>query len=459
MGVNGTSTYGDHIVVSNSGGTNGVIFNSNATASSTLADSKTITLGAGGFTAGTLGLLRFTQVGTTPQALTAFSGTSTLVVGPASSFGGNVNFVSPRLLLNGCSYAGTGTFEKTGASDDAGTGGNIFTGITTITNSGSGYLLLGNGSRDLFISATTFNNTGSYRIYFSHNHPTQTTEFQSTLTLNSNKTGGTDGWSYLIAEGNNTRLSVAGLLTINCAGALQSNHRFLQGGGSSGTFAGLNINLTNSHPSTIINMGENGTSTYSADISVANSGGAAGITFNTGASASSVLNGSITSGIYSSGSLNLYRFSQVGSIPQAITLTNTGTILRLGPGSSFDGDVNFVSPRLLLQGATYNGSSYLEKNGASDDSGNGGNIFIGTTTLVNSGTGYLLTANASPDIFNDDVTITNTGSNFIYLAHNVPGNEFHGNITVNNTGTALGIRFSNNASAGTTFFAGASDII
>ncbi len=72
--------------------------------------------------------------------------------------------------------------KRTEATNDAGTGGNIFTGVTTITNSGSGYLLLGNGTRDQFLSTTTFNNTGSYRIYFAHNHSGQTTTFASDVT-------------------------------------------------------------------------------------------------------------------------------------------------------------------------------------------------------------------------------------------------------------------------------------
>jgi hypothetical protein len=453
MGTNGQSTFNENIIVSNSGGANGVYFNSGATSSSTLVAGKTITLGAGGFTSGSLSLLRFTQLGATPQTLNP-TGTAALIVGPASRFDGNVNFVSPRLFLNGCTYGGTGTFEKTGDLDDSGTGGNIFTGITTITNSGLRFLLLGNGTRDQFLSATTFNNTGSYRIYFAHNHNGQTTEFASDLTMNSNKSGGTDNWSYLIAENGTSGISVGGTLTINCAGSIQSNHRFLTGTGSTGSFNSAVINLTNTHPLTSISMGENGTSTYSGNISVANSGGAAGIIFNSGATASSTLNGSITSGVFSSGSLNLFRFTQIGSIPQTLTLTNAGTILRLGPGSSFDGDVNFVSPRLLLHGTTYNGTSYLEKNGNTDDAGNGGNIFNGTTTLVNSGSGYLLTANTAPDIFNNDVTVTNAGSNYIHLAYNVPGNQFNGNIILNNTGSALGIRFSQSTTGAATFNAG-----
>lgn len=451
--------FNGNIILNNTGSALGIrfAFTVNGAATFNAGTTRKISIGASGFNTGELGLRRFSETGTSSQLLT-LTGTAMLIVGPASSFDGDVNFSSPRLFLNGCTYGGSGTFEKTGDMDDAGNGGNIFTGVTTITNSGSRYLLLGNGMRDQFLSATTFNNTGSYRIYFAHNHPGQVTEFASDLTVNSNKSGGTDSWSYLIAEGNNTGLSIAGLLTINCAGSIQSNHRFL-GGISVGTYGGLKINLTNSNPSTTISMGENGTSTYNGDIAVVNSGGAAGITFNANPTASSVLNGSISSGVYSSGSLNLYRFSQFGSTPQTLTLSNAGTILRLGPSSGFDGQVNFISPRLLLHGATYNGITYLEKNGSVDDNGNGGNTFNGTTTIINSGTGYLLTANTAPDIFNNDVTITNSGSHYIYLAYNVPGNEFNGNIVLNNSGSALGIRFAHSVTGAVTFNAGTSRTI
>ncbi len=453
MGVNGVSTYAENISITNSGGANGIFFNTNASASSTLSAGKTITLGAGGFTGGTLALVRFTQLGVTPQTLTSFTGTTTLTVGPNSAFGGDVTFTAPRLLLNGATYSGTGTFEKTGAGNDAGAGGNIFTGLTAITNSGSAYLLLGNGTRDQFLSATTFNNTGSDKIYFSHNHPGQTTTFASDVILNSTKTGSVDQWSYLIAEAGTSSLSIAGNLTINCTGAVRSDIRFLSGTGSSATYGGVSINLSNSNISTTIYMGENGTSIYNGNIAVSNSGGANGITFNNQVSASSILNGGLSSGAFASGSLNLYRFTQIGAIPETLALTGS-TILRVGPTSSFDGDVNFVSPRLLVHGATYNGSAYLEKNGAGNDVGNGGNIFNGTTTLVNSSSGEFYTANVSPDIFNGVLTVTNSGSNWIFLAHNVPGNEFNNNIFVNNTASAFGILFSNNATGASTLTGG-----
>lgn len=450
VAYNGATTFNDHIVVNSTDGL-GVVFCESAGASASLADTKTITVGGLGFSVGSLSLPRFTQVGGTAQNLT-LTGTATLISGPGSAFGGNVNFTSPRLQLNGTTYSGTVTLQKNGAGNDNSSGGNIFTGVTDITNSGSGYLLLGNGTRDQFLSSTTFNNTGSYRIYFAYSHGGQTTTFGSDLTLNSNKSGGTDNYSYLMGvAGTNTALSVSGTLTINCAGSIESDHLLLSGTGSSAVFSGpVNINLTNTSTNTTIYMGENGTSTYNGNITVSNSSGAAGITFNNNASASSTLNGVITAGIFSSGSLNLYRFTQVGALPESITLTGT-SIMRVGPASSFDGLVTFVSPRLFLNGATYNNTTILEKNGSLNDDGAGGNIFNGATTIATSSSGYLLTANTNPDIFNGPLTVTNSGSNYIFLAHNVAGNQFNNDIFLNNTGSALGILFSNNATGSSTF--------
>ncbi|MBX2965512.1 MAG: hypothetical protein KF845_05145 [Cyclobacteriaceae bacterium] len=449
MSTNGTSAYHGDIHIVNDGGSAGVTFNANASASSVLNGAVSL----GTFSSGSLNLYRFTQVGAFPHNLTLTNTGTTLRVGPNSAFEGDVNFVSPRLFLNGCTYAGTGNFEKTGSSDDAGTGGNIFTGVTTITNSGSGYLMTGSGSRDQFLSETTFNNTGSYYFYFAHNHDGETTEFASDLTLNSNKSGGSNQWSYLVGNHPNTGLLVGGALTINNMGTLRSDYRFLEGAGSHATFDGpVIINSSNSHPSTLIHMGTNGTSTYNGDISISNSGGTAGVTFNTSASASSVLNGSISVGPFSSGSLNLYRFRQVGTVPQTVMLTGTG-ILRLGPSSEFDGDVTFSSPQLLLNGTTYNGTAYLEKTSVGTDDGTGGNIFNSTATLVNSGDARLRTGSTNPDIFNSTLAIINSGASTIQLAYNSAGNEFNGNIELNST-FGGGIWFGQETNATSTLAAG-----
>lgn len=453
LGTNGTSTYNNNIVVNNNGGANGIYFNTTASASSTLAATRTITIGGGGFNSGTLSLSRFTQTGATTQTLNTFTGTASLVLGPASQFGGNVVFSAPRLFMDGFTVAGTANLQKTGASDDAGSGGNVFNGVTTITNSGSGYLMTGNGNSDQFNAVTTFNNTGSYRIYFGHNHSAQTTTFATSVFINSNKSGGSDNWSYLIGEGANTNISFGGNVTINCAGAIRSDHRLLNGNGSSATYAGLlTINMTNTNASTNITMGQSGTSTYNGNIVVSNAT-TAGITFNNTASATSTLNGNIsTSGSFSSGSLNLYRFNQVGAIANNLTLTGSG-VLRLGPDSSFGGDATFVAPEVFLNGCVFQSITSIEKTGGTNNAGTGGNIFNGVTTLTNSGSGFLRTGNTNPDIFNANLMVNNTGSSLIYLAHNSAGNQFNGNVTLNSP-SGLGIRFSDAAGGSSTMSAG-----
>ncbi|MFN8888054.1 MAG: beta strand repeat-containing protein, partial [Cyclobacteriaceae bacterium] len=299
------------------------------------------------------------------------TGSAQLNLGPASQFDGDVTFVSPRLFLNGTTFNGITYLEKNGASNDDGTGGNIFNQLATLVNSGSAYLLTASTSPDTFNSKLIILNSGS-----------------STIRLSDNASGNV------------------------FAGNIEVNSTF--GGG---------IYFGNQAA---------GTSTLTA-----------GNTISVG-----------TTGVIS-GDIRLIRFTQVGPTAQALDLSGIA-ILTLGPSSTFDGNVDFRAPQVLLNGTTYNGVTYLEKKGATDNVGTGGNTFNSATTLVNSGSGYLLTANASPDIFASTLTVTNTGSNIIYLAHNVSGSQFNGNITFNSTLGSQGIYFANNTTGNATLGTGAS---
>jgi hypothetical protein len=311
--------FNENIIVSSTNGQGIQFCTGNATATATLAASKTISIGAAGFSAGTLLLKQFTQVGATAQTLNQTSGSGILTLGPSSRFDGDVDFNFPQVNLNGTTYNGITIIRKNGATDNSGTGGNIFNGTTTITNAGSGHLLTGNISADAFNGITTFNNTGSYRIYFAHNHGGQTTTFAQATTLNAAKTGGADGWSYLIAEGSNAAVRFDGSLTINIGGTLQSNLRILQGTNTSAIYNGnLNVNLTNTNANTQIQLGTVGNSTYNENIVAVNTGAGtgSGIFFNTTATAASTLATgktiSLGAGGFTGGTLSLIRFTQLG---------------------------------------------------------------------------------------------------------------------------------------------------
>jgi len=114
-------------------------------------------------------LRQFTQIGATAQNL-ILTGTSNLTFGPSSSFGGNITTASPTLFFNGCNFNGTVLSTKNGGTNDGSIGNNIFNGAFSITNTGAGYFLMGNGNPDLWQSTATFNNlsTGQH-MYIAYN--------------------------------------------------------------------------------------------------------------------------------------------------------------------------------------------------------------------------------------------------------------------------------------------------
>ncbi|HRJ29850.1 MAG TPA: hypothetical protein PLV21_06285 [Cyclobacteriaceae bacterium] len=346
----------------------GIWFGNGASASATLAATRTIGVGSLGVISGDVRLIRFTQVGPTPQTLD-LTGIAILTLGPSSSFGGNIDFRAPQLFLNGVTVDGTAYLEKKGAGNNSGTGGNIFNGITTLVNSGSGFLNSADVSPDIFNTHLTITNTGSSTISIARS--TAGNQFNGNITFNS--TLGSGG-IYISSQ-------------VGAASTMAAGGSLLVGGSG-----------------------------------------------------------------FSSGFLSLRRFTQLGAEPQTLVLTGTA-LLELGPSSTFNGNVDFRSSQFLLNGATFNGITYLEKTGATDNTSNGGNIFNGVTTIANSGSGFFRFANTALDQFNNNLTLTNTGAGTIRMADNFPGTVFNGNIVVNST-FGGGIYFSESGGGTATLAAG-----
>lgn len=386
----GPNNFNGNIILNASSGT-GIYFSNNTAGSSVLAAGKSVSIGATGFTSGELRFRRFTQLGTAASTLALGGASSILRVGSSTTFGGDVNFKAPQLLLDGATYNGTTNYlEKTGANGNTGLGGNIFSGNTTIVNSGSSFLYT-NGSN-------TFN-----------------------------------GPATLLSTGNQILLEY-----------------------TSGSVYNSDLTLINNGTSSI-RMAYAGSTTFSGNVSVSNTTGTAIYFAETNGATATLSDGytiAVGAGGFSSGELRLSRFTQVGNTAQTLALTGTA-LLRVGPTSTFNGNVDFRSPQLYLDGASYNGAAYLEKTGATANIGTGANVFGGTTTIVNSGSGYLRTNgdnifngvtsiinSGSADIllerysggtYNNDVTFTNTGSSSIRIGY-LGTNTFGGNIVVNSTG-------------------------
>ena len=261
------------------------------------------------------------------------------------------------------------------------------------------------------------------------------------------------GAAYLEKSGGTNNLGAGGNTFQSTATIVNSGSAYLATGyNNADTFNG-DLTVTNTGTGWVAMADNASGSIFNGNITVnsTNAGANAGITFGNGPGTSVVATlasgKTITVGTgFSAGKLLLRRFVQSGSTAQNLTFTGTAA-LYLGPYSTFNGAVTFVTPQVYLQGATYNNTSYIQKNGGTNNAGAGGNIFNSTTTLVNSGSGWLETATTTADTFNGDVTLTNTGSSIISMASATAGNMFNGNIVVNST-AGIGIRFANNTALG-----------
>ncbi len=232
--------YNGNIIVNSTNGTAsaGITFGNGpgTSMSSTLASGKTISVGGTGFSAGRLLLRYFTQLGTTSQNL-VFTGSGILYLGPFSTFNGNVDFRTPQIYLNDCTYNGTAYLEKKGGAANFGTGGNVFNGLTTLINSSNSLFVTAASVADTFNMDVTLNNTGTSSIGLADIAPS--TRFNGNIIVNStNGVGITIGYntaaSASMAEGRTISVGGAGFFN----GALEIRH-FTQGTAPGGTAQNL----------------------------------------------------------------------------------------------------------------------------------------------------------------------------------------------------------------------------
>ncbi len=559
-GASSVGAYNGNIIVSNSDASGDGVRFGEATGTGTLAATRTITIGAGGFVSGLLYFRNFTQVGPTAQTLIT-TGT-THFENFNSNWGGNVVFTGARMYTRGTTYNGTSYLEKYGANDDASAGGNNFIGDCELRNSGSRYFLMGNGTADTWGGNLIMNNMGTHWMYLAHNSAGNT--IAGNLTIN-NTAIGNDSRIYLINTAAST-LNVGGNLTISNNASSTTTANIYYGDAGNGTIGGdVSLSNNSSAVGSVIYLGNSGgidvtgdvtannistgtnstiylanggtgTSTYGGNViinnnasgttgeiylangasravtingttDVTNSGGSttrrvylgAGgdvtfnntLTINNSASATNsevycnnaatsqnlyqeniILTNSNASGDgvlfgnsggagtlaatktvtiggagFVAGFLYFRNFTQVGATAQ--TLHPTGTTHFENYNSNWGGDVSFKGARMFTRGTTYQGTSYLEKFGASNDASVGGNTFQGVCELRNTGSAYFLMGNGVADSWTSDLVMNNMGTNLMYLAYASAGNTIGGNLTVNNTGNGAdnSIYFTNTVAA------------
>ena len=329
----------------------------------TLATARTVTIGAGGFDNGTLSFTNFIQLGSTAQDL-ALSGTATLTC-QSAIWNGDIEFSAPQISSRETVYQGTTSLlvNGTGISDSYGL--NTFNGPTTLINSGTNRLRFATSDGDTFNASLSIRNLGTSQIWMADN-------------------GGT---SYF------------------------NGQVIIESVGSNGVLFG---------------RGGNGYSEL-ADTYTVTIGGLG----------------------FDEGSLSFRNFAQLGATPQHITLSGTGYFLT--NSSSWNGNVVFSAPRINTFATTYNGTATIEKTGATNDLSTGLNVFNQNTILRNHGSGYLGMGQTNHDVFNADLVVENTGDNYITIGYNSVDNLIEGNLLVINTSNNQIVYFNQLANSTFTF--------
>lgn len=347
-----------------------------------------------------------------------FNGTQ---IGDATN-GISMDMISLNSTFNGSEFYGAANFIKTGNAQNICAGGNIFYGpVSFTTNPGSDRWAMGSTNPDIYYNATfTHNGLNNLRIGRSVGN-----EFYGTTICNNNSVG-----SIYLGRTNNTTNGTQtfyGPVIINIL--------------STG-----NIVFSESDAS-IINE-----ATFESTVQINSNAGTSGnVIFGNNNFGSTTLTATaqfIAGSVLGATVIDFYRLTQLGTLTQTLNLGGTSN-LRIFSETIFNGPINFASPQLVLSGGTFNNISTLHKTGAGGNDGAGGNTFVGATSIINSGTGYLRLGNSNPDIFNGEVTLTNSGTSRIELAHNSSGNQFNNNVILNAT-SGTGIYFSDAAGGSST---------
>ena len=497
-GNSSNNRFNGNVVVNSTSGS-GVTFNNGAASSSILAVGKTLTIGGLGFSAGSLTLNRFSQIGSAPTTL-GLTGSASLTIGSGTVFNGNISCVAPDVLLSGGTFHGTAYFEKTGAIAGIGTGGNIFNGTTTLKNTGSTIFYLGNGNADIFNADLSLINAGSNSSLrlantgsghqFNGNVSIESTSMGATVigsgssTMASGKTFqiGTSGFStgsfqlYNFTKVGTTPLNltfggttflylgsgcvfngnvscVAPELLLN-GGTFQGTAYFEKTGATAGIGTGGN---TFNGPTTLKNTGSNvfflgngNADIFNADLFLINAGSNSSLRLaNTGSGHQ--FNGNVSIESTSTGA------TVIGSGSSTMA---SGKTLQIGASGFSTGSFqlyNFTKAGTTPLNLTFGGTTFLYLGSGCIFNGNvsciapelllNGGTFQGTAYFEK--TGASAGAGTGGNTFNGLTTLKNTGSSYFILG-NGAADIFNADLSLINDGSNSTLQLASNSS-GTQF--------
>jgi hypothetical protein len=350
----------------------------------------------------------------------------------ATTWGTDVDFTAPRIYCWNNTFQGNLKLTKTGAFSDYSPGGNLVVGDTELNNSGSAYLVMGNGTADVFSGHLILRNSGTSNTYLANNGAGHRIDGNlSIFQLSSSNS------SIILASSPSASLTVGGLTEVVNNGTA-TNNVFLGNSGSIVFNGKITLNNIGAGVNSRIclNARTGSLNIYNDDIEL-NATNGQGIRFGeSGGAAQLAATKRIRLGLsgFNAGNLVFRNLTQLGTTPQQLVLT--GTAYLYIRASDWGGAVQFTAPKLYSRNTTFNGTCLLHKTGAGNDSSPGGNLFKQNTEIRNSGSGNFVLGNGTADEFRENLSLNNTGTANLQLAEAGSGHLVDGTLTIVQTATA-----------------------
>lgn len=194
----GRSKFNENIVLECSG-TGGISLGT-ATGGDTLVSGKTFGVGANGFSAGTLVLRNFVQVGSTAQSFSLSAANMNLV---SCTFNGAVTFSGLSILLKQNIFNSTASITHSGNTSASSDGGNTFNSAANFYNTGtSNSFRLGLTNNDVFNDNVTCTASSGGEVRLAYN---DTTTVNKNVTFSGTVNSGYSGTGVLRFAGSNAQ--------------------------------------------------------------------------------------------------------------------------------------------------------------------------------------------------------------------------------------------------------------
>lgn len=194
----GRSKFNGNILVecSSSGG---ISFGA-ASGGDTLASGKTISIGSNGFTAGTLLMRNFIQLGSTAQTISLSAANMNFIT---CTFNGAVTFSGTSILLKQNIFNATSSFTHSGSTSASSDGGNVFNTAAYFYNTGtSNSFRLGLTYNDTFNDNVTCTASSGGEVRLAYN---DTTTVNKNVTFSGAVNSGYSGTGVLRFAGSNSQ--------------------------------------------------------------------------------------------------------------------------------------------------------------------------------------------------------------------------------------------------------------